>query len=63
MSDGFVEGPLLSLEALLVEASFRSDAAEPFLRACSSSPRHHQPAAVPGFDGLPYYRQFACRDT
>jgi hypothetical protein len=63
MSGGFVEGPLLSLEAFLVEASFRSDAVEPFLRAYSSTPRHHQPAAAPGFDGELYYRQFSCRDT
>ena len=63
MSGGFVEGPLLSFEALLVEASFRSDAVEPFPRACSSTPRHHQPAAAPGFDSELYYRQFSCRDT
>jgi hypothetical protein len=63
MSGGFVEGTLLSIEALLVEASFRSDAVEPFLRACLSTPRHHQPAAVPGLDGKLYYRQFSCRDT
>ena len=63
MPGGFVEGRLLSLAALLVEASFRSDAVEPFLRACSSTPWHHQPATVPGFYGELYYRQFSCRDS
>ena len=63
MSVGFVEEPLLSLETLLVEASFRGDAAESFLRARSPTPRHHQPAAVPGVDGQLRYRQFSCRKT